>query len=229
MHQNARSVVELLSRELHPAGYGMATMPARIAAVIANEPSLAATFSASALTVRWNALDATSLLGDDMPQPSAELKVTSVAGFAVGSRIMIWDATGSYDFLIVTQVQDSSHLQHNTVAASKAYKVADGTTVEAMTEVTYRWVSSTRQVQRMENAGPWLVVAENVESFRLRYWGPDGDEIFPATDAQRRAIRRVGVSLGTRTADRDRLTGKFRTYAMETEVVPRNLATLPQG
>src|SRR5205085_402022 len=67
-----------------------------------------------------------------MPNVSAELKVNSesgcpnganLCGFTEGMQVLIYDDTGAYDTMTLTQVQDQAgHLQHNQQGdLSKAY------------------------------------------------------------------------------------------------------------
>jgi prepilin-type N-terminal cleavage/methylation domain-containing protein len=72
-----------------------------------------------------------------MPQPSSELKVTDqpncphtspLCGFHEGQRVIIFDETGSFDDMTLTQIQESPlHLQHNKAipgnTLSKRYDV----------------------------------------------------------------------------------------------------------
>ena len=61
-------------------------------------------------------------IATDMPNESAELKVTqqpgcpagkTSAGSRQGMRALIFDPSGAYDIFTITQVQDSAlHLQH---------------------------------------------------------------------------------------------------------------------
>ena len=228
MRTNARSALDFLSRDIRPAGYGLSNLPSNIAVVIANEPTNLTTFSSTAITTRFNSMDVWTTLSDSMPMSSSELKVTTVAGFVEGMRIMIWDSTGAYDWLVVTQVQDSpDHLQHNTMDTTKAYRPEDGTVIGAIDELSYRYVAATKQIERLQSAGTWYVIANNVEFFQIQYWNEDNNEIFPADDATRRAIRKVGVSLRVRTGELDRATKNWRTYSVSTEITPRNMPFLP--
>ncbi len=76
-------------------------------------------------------------ISDPMPNVSAELKVygesncpldasgqtQNLCGFHIGDSVLIYDDTGAYDTMTITQVQDAAaHLQHNQQGdLSKAY------------------------------------------------------------------------------------------------------------
>src|SRR6185503_15342563 len=110
-----------------------------VSILLANEPTVTGA-SSTAITARYNSADVWTDLDDRMPNVSSELKVTSTAGFADGQRVLIWDDSGTYDWLIITHVQDDAiHLQHNTTDCSKSYDPDDNAMVALVEEVSFRY------------------------------------------------------------------------------------------
>jgi hypothetical protein len=73
-------------------------------------------------------------------------------------------------------------------------------------------------------------VAENVGSFRLRYYDRTGAELAPGggldspgSIAMRGSIRLIGVELEILTRDPDPLTRRYRRLLLAGDVAPRNL------
>jgi hypothetical protein len=131
--------------------------------------------------------------------------------------------------MIITQVQTSDHLQHHTTDLSKSYDPNDDTQIAVVDEISYRYDAATLQIQRMMNAGPWVPVAESVTALEFKYFDKTGTEIVPTTDTMRRSIRTITMSLSARTAEVDRMSGKYKTYTVRTQVTPRNLPMLPEA
>jgi prepilin-type N-terminal cleavage/methylation domain-containing protein len=128
-------------------------------------------------------------LRDAMPNESAELKVNKepgcpptddLCGFQEGMTVLIYDDTGSFDTLTITEVQESAmHLQHNQQGPlSKAYC---GTTnvPPCNTKVTqigmhvYYLDTTTNQLMHYDGTttGVGNPVADNVVGLSFEYWG----------------------------------------------------------
>ena len=120
---------------------------------------------------------------DDMPQSSAELKVTKQAGcpssdnlcgFKEGMQVMVFDDTGTSDIFSITQVQDEAlHLQHKGQDLSKAYE-ADRTFVTQIAAATY-WLKTdtaaeTYQLMRYDGYQTDVPIAENVVGLAFEYF-----------------------------------------------------------
>lgn len=119
-----------------------------------------------------------------MPQPSSEIKVTaepSCAGtgtnlackFKDGMRVIIFDETGAYDDMTITQVQDSSlHLQHNKSipgnTLSKAYDV--GAQVAQIMQRTFYYNAGTRQLMYYDGDQRDEAVIDNVVDLEFEYF-----------------------------------------------------------
>ena len=126
---------------------------------------------------------AQTTLRDDMPQSSAELKVTKQAGcpnsddlcgFKEGMQVMIFDDTGASDIFSITNVQeDALHLQHKGQDLSKAYP-ANSTFVTQIAAATY-WlktdtVAETYQLMRYDGYQTDVPIAENIVGMAFEYF-----------------------------------------------------------
>ncbi len=119
---------------------------------------------------------------DPMPNVSAELKVDSTApncppdalancGFAEGDQVLIYDDSGAYDTMTVTEVQTAAaHLQHNQQGdLSKAY--GPGTKVTRMAEHVYFYDSTALQLMHYDGFQTILPVLDNVVGVNFEYYG----------------------------------------------------------
>ncbi len=120
----------------------------------------------------------------DMPQASAELKVTEQAGcpnndklcgFKEGMQVMIFDDSGASDIFSITNVQDEAlHLQHRGQDLSKAYKALPATFVTQIAAATY-WLktdtaSETYQLMRYDGYQTDAPIAENIVGMAFEYF-----------------------------------------------------------
>jgi type II secretory pathway pseudopilin PulG len=123
-------------------------------------------------------------LSTAMPTPSSELKVNAEPGcsgtatplsckFKEGMRIIIFDETGAWDDMTLTQVQDSSlHLQHNKSVPgnvlSKSYDA--GAQVAQVTQRTFYWNSNTLQLMYYDGDQRDEAVVDNVVDLEFEYF-----------------------------------------------------------
>lgn len=126
----------------------------------------------------------TSLL-DPMPQPSSELKVNAqpncpvtdpLCGFKEGQRIIIFDETGAYDDMTLTQVQGGSlHLQHNKNVPgnelSKAYTPANNAQIAQISQKTYWFNAATNQLMYYDGDQRDEPVIDQVVELVFEYFG----------------------------------------------------------
>ena len=120
---------------------------------------------------------------DQMPQPSAEIKVNAqpgcpqndqLCGFSEGMRALIFDDTGSYDIFTITAVQESSlHLQHNRDDFSKAYDA--GARITQIQTDTFYLESDARtnryQLMYYDGAFTDTPLIDDVVGLRFEYFG----------------------------------------------------------
>ena len=146
---------------------------------------LCPTRCASAITIMYVPnTNAQTTISNDMPTPSAELKVhqqpgcgeddRDLCGFNDGDRVLIFDPSGAYDIFTITNVQDNAiHLQHrDDKFTQKYYAGAWITKVESHTyylsEVP---ATNTYQLRHYDGYQTDLPVADNVVDFRIEFFG----------------------------------------------------------
>ncbi|MBK5298142.1 MAG: hypothetical protein JJE40_13375, partial [Vicinamibacteria bacterium] len=165
---------------------------------------LCPTKCATAITIMYVPnTNAQTTISNDMPTPSAELKVhqqpgcgqddRDLCGFNDGDRVLIFDPSGAYDIFTITNVQDDAlHLQHrDDKFTQKYYTGAWITKVESHTyylsEVP---ATNTYQLRHYNGYQTDLPVADNVVDFRIEFFGdplppqmvrPAGDLVGPWT------------------------------------------------
>jgi hypothetical protein len=122
-------------------------------------------------------------LSEAMPQPSSELKVNKqpncpanddLCGFYEGQRIIIFDETGAYDDMTITEVQTAAlHLQHNKSIAgnvlSKSY--AAGAQIAQIMQRTYYFNQATNQLMYYDGDQRDEAVVDNVVDLQFEYYG----------------------------------------------------------
>jgi hypothetical protein len=124
-------------------------------------------------------------ISQDMPQPSAELKVdpqpncpggqqNQLCGFNEGDRLIIFDAEGNWDVFTVTNVQDAAaHLQHNQDTLSTSYSTGSHVT-EATAAMYHHYVdvsTNTYQLRYFDGYINDVPVVDNVVKMEFKYFG----------------------------------------------------------
>jgi len=115
-----------------------------------------------------------------MPNVSAELKVESqsgcppgedLCGFEEGMSVLIYDDTGAFDTMTITQVQDNAaHLQHNQQGdLSKSYGV--GAKVVQVQQHVYYLDTTTDQLMHYDGFQTSVPVVDNVVALNFEYYG----------------------------------------------------------
>jgi hypothetical protein len=136
-------------------------------------------------------------LSEAMPQTSSELKVTpqpncpagnELCGFADGQRILIFDDTGSYDDMTLTQVQTAAlHLQHNKSVPGNdlSKKYGPGAQVAQVMQRTYYHNAATRQLMYYDGDQRDEAVVDNVVALAFSYFGEPRPPLLlkPVTEA----------------------------------------------
>jgi prepilin-type N-terminal cleavage/methylation domain-containing protein len=152
--------------------------------MIGSDPEAGVFYRPDALTIMYVPPNAPQTsLSEPMPQPSAELKVSvqpncpigdELCGFQEGMRILIFDETGAYDDMTLTEVQTASlHLQHNKAVAgnelSKSYGV--GAQVAQIAQRTFYFNAGTRQLVYYDGDQRDEPVVDNVVDLAFEYFG----------------------------------------------------------
>jgi Tfp pilus assembly protein PilW len=231
MQGEARRVVDYVHRDTLMAGYGCRFDDSRVDAIHPGDPDDPyAGYTDDRVAFRYNDVDVSTPLRDNMPQPSSEVKVEGTAGFQEGDRCVIFDDTGASDWFIITEVQtDARHLQHappiNPEDFSKAYKVADNSIIVRMSEIRYFHVPDTGVVYRQRGVGTPRPIAHHIEDLVFTYYDDSVPplEFTPDTAEERARIRRMRVSVIARTEHEHRDIRDHRFYRVDTEIVPRNV------
>ena len=198
MQQRLRVGTTFLAHDLMMAGAGspagstlMGTLVNFFAPVqpyrtgmISSDPESGVFFRSDAITLMYVPPNAPqSSLSETMPQPSSELKVTAqpncpvgdeLCGFKEGMRILIFDETGAYDDMTLTQVQTASlHLQHNKAVPgnelSKSY--GPGAQVAQVAQRTYHFNAATNQLMYYDGDQRDEAIVDNVVELAFEYFG----------------------------------------------------------
>lgn len=115
-----------------------------------------------------------------MPNTSAELKVKDqgscppgqeLCGFKEGMGVLIYDETGAFDTMTITQVQAAAgHLQHNQQGPlSKAYDVS--AKVAQVEQHVYFLDTTTDQLMHYDGYQTAVPVVDNVVGLNFEYYG----------------------------------------------------------
>jgi prepilin-type N-terminal cleavage/methylation domain-containing protein len=166
-----------------------------------NDPARGVYFRDDAITIFYVPTTASQCtIRDKMPQPSSEVKVDAqpgcpaadpLCGFEEGMRVIIFDATGSFDFFTITEVQsDALHLQHrppiNPDDFSKAYDV--GAVISQVVTEAYYWrqdqATNTFQLMHYDLVQNDVPLIDDVVNLRFEYMGDAAAPVLraPVTD-----------------------------------------------
>jgi prepilin-type N-terminal cleavage/methylation domain-containing protein len=157
--------------------------------MIGSDPDAGVFFRSDAITIIYIPANAPqAALSHNMPQPSSELILHAqpncpiggdkLCGFEDGQRILIFDESGAYDDMTITQVQDAPrmpnpHLQHNRSVAgnvlSKAYHV--GAQVAQVAQRTYHFNAATNQLMYYDGDQRDEAVIDDVVELAFEYFG----------------------------------------------------------
>jgi hypothetical protein len=152
--------------------------------MIESDPAAGVFYRPDAITIMYipaNAAQAS--LREPMPQPSSELKLNKqpscpeidpLCGFKEGFRILIFDETGAYDDMTITEVQDEPmHLQHNKQVAgnqlSKRYEPP--AQIAQVEQRTYYFNVATRQLMYYDGDQRDEAIVDDVVDFAFEYFG----------------------------------------------------------
>jgi hypothetical protein len=176
-------------------GYFASIQPNRIGFLAAyDDPP--ETFRTDALTLFYVPTTAAQTsISKSMPNSSSELKVDTppncppkdLCGFEEGMQLLLYDDTGSFDPMTVTQVQDGAgHLQRNKQGPlSKSYDV--GAKVVQVQQHVYFLNTATDQLMHYDGYQTAVPVVDNVVALDFEYYGePDPP-----------ALRRPGIDRST--------------------------------
>jgi hypothetical protein len=165
--------------------YFAAVQPYRMGQLL-SDPDAGVFYRDNAITMYFVPVGSpqTSVL-DPMPQTSSELKVNaepSCAGtseplgckFKEGMRVIIFDETGAYDDMTLTEVQDSAlHLQHNKMYPGNdlSKKYQPGAQIAQITQHTYYLNAATNQLMLYDGDQRDEALVDNVIDLKFEYFG----------------------------------------------------------
>lgn len=194
VQQRLRVGVDTLKRDLVMAGAGAYSgaqagslmgffapvLPLRMGALAALDDG-PGVFRDDAITIFYvPSTPSQTSISAPMPNASAELKVEdqpgcpqnqALCGFEEGMQVLIYDDTGSFDTLTVTQVQNNAgHLQHNQQGPlSKAYGV--GAKVVRVKQQVYYLDQATNRLMFYDGYQTAVPVLDNVVGLEFAYYG----------------------------------------------------------
>jgi hypothetical protein len=150
-----------------------------------------------------------TMTSGQMPATSAELKVENppgcppkdLCGFEVGMQVLIYDETGAYDPVTITNVQDDAgHLQRNKQGPlSKTYD--KGAKVVQMNQHVYYLDSTTDQLMHYDGHQSVVPVLDNIVGLKFEYYGEPSPPV----------LRRRGVDLSVTYGPRPPALGVTQT------------------
>ncbi|OHB74219.1 MAG: hypothetical protein A2Z25_22115 [Planctomycetes bacterium RBG_16_55_9] len=161
-----------------------------------------------------------------MPRPSAELRCDGhdLSGLNEGDWAYVWDPnTKTGEFFLVTQVQNSGHIQHNTMPLSKAYPA--GSMVMKLQRFKY-FIDQTdanhpNLMVQYDGYAP-QVYADNITQLNFLYSLSSGNvvDVPPSPNL----VREVEISVAARNDRPDNeFHEQYRTRMLTTGVKVRNI------
>ncbi|HUV30791.1 MAG TPA: hypothetical protein VMY05_06875 [Acidobacteriota bacterium] len=221
IQQNARASIDELTRQIRMAGN---ELPAGLKAITA------ANTNPDTITISYKAGNCDTYLASAMPLPSAELKTAvglDITCFHDGQWVYIYDPdSGGGEWFEITEVQGPAyHIQHNTMALSRAYDA--NAILLALTQMKF-FIDNTTDPDH-----PCLMVqpighnpqvyAEDVVDLQFRYRLANGmlvDEPILVND-----IHEVIITVTARSddPDPDKPGDPYRTRLYTSSVSLRNL------
>jgi hypothetical protein len=160
------------------------------------------TYKTDAITIFYvPSTSSQTSISQAMPNQSAELKVNAesgcpnganLCGFTEGMQVLIYDDTGAYDTMTITQVQDAAaHLQHNQQGdLSKSY--GPGAKVVQFQDHVYFLDAAKRQLMHYDGYQTVTPVLDEVVGLSFEYYG----EPSPPTMLDGNGLKGQDVSYG---------------------------------
>ena len=205
MQQRMRVGQETLFRELVMAGAGpyqgaasgslvnffAPVLPRRTGRLNPDPSQGAGSYKADAITLAYvpNTYAQTTI-SNAMPVNSSELKVNDIpgcpqgqnlCGFEVGMNVLVFDAAGNFDTLVITNVQhNAGHIQHKGTAN---HRYDTGSQLMQIVSYTYYLNRTTNQLMRYDGDAGEVAIVDNVVDLQLTYYGDPEPPIAPKPPA----------------------------------------------
>jgi len=150
--------------------------------------------------------------------------VDDAAAFEAGMTVGVYDSTGTIDMVTLTSVDTvANRLVHD--GASKAYTVADGTSISRIETIEYelQTVNSTLALQRRVDTDDAQPVGVNLVSLNVTYLDDTvpPQPFVPVTVADQLRIRAIELELAVETQNVELNTSQRPTVTLTTRVTPR--------
>lgn len=218
MQQNGRAAIDELVGTVRQAGYRLPVGVRCISSWDANPDTIAISFMSEPLC--------TARLSAAMPQPSAELKMTTsdLSCFQEDTWAYIHDPnTSTGEFFYITAVQVAAgHMQHNLAQLSKAYPVNSQV---FMSDYFKYYVDDGDTLHPrfmlVKNGDPPVIYSDNIEDLQFHYVNANG--AISDTVTVDRYVREVEIQLTVRTEKNDLFLKQYRRDTLSTRVMVRNL------
>ena len=218
MQQNGRAAIDELVGTVRQAGYRLPVGVKCISSWNTNPDTIAISFMSEPLC--------TARLSDPMPQPSAELKMTTsdLSCFQENTWAYIYDPnTKTGEFFYITEIQlASGHMQHNLAQLSKKYPANSQVFMSDYFKyyVDHRDTLHPRFMM-MKNGNPPIIYSDNIEDLQFHYVQASG--AVSDTVTVDRFVREVEMQLTSRTEKKDLFLKQYRRDTLSTRVMVRNL------
>ena len=219
MQSSLRAAAAELTAKIRMAGY---KVPDNI------PPILAYNTNPDTIVIIYDSEDLRDVqLEHEMPSPSVELRCDGhdLTGLHDGDWAFIYDPnTRSGEFFLVTQIQYSDHIQHNTMPLSKAYPV--GSKVYKLNRFKY-YIDRTNLAHpnmMMQCWGwPAQVYAENITNLNFMYVLSSGTVVDVPNVAY--MVREVRFNVDARSDKPDNeFQIPYRSRSLSSKVNVRNLS-----
>lgn len=218
MQQNGRAAIDELVGRVRQAGYRLPEGVKCIRSWNTNPDTIAISFMSEPLC--------TARLSAAMPQPSAELKMTTsnLSCFKENTWAYIYDPnTKTGEYFYITQVQIAAgHVQHNLAPLSKSYPMNSQV---FMSDYFKYYVDRSDTLHprfmMMKNGESPVIYSDNIEDLQFRYVLASG--AVADTVAVDRHVREIELQLTSRSEKNDLLLKQYRRDTLLTRVMVRNL------
>jgi type II secretory pathway component PulJ len=233
MRQNARIALDVMTKEIRMAGYGIpGSTWSDAPASPTPELKIAQTPNATSITFYSNIDGVKSVLSADEANGQTVLSVESTTYFAEGDSVYI---EGPDDAASPTTHWHSSTIPVTgitgttiTISSALNFTYRKGSTIHKKDTLIYNFNSGNREITRSRN-GNNEVLAYEIQGMTLNYTFEDGGTGLP-DDADGDAtndsedIRMINMSITAQTKDEDPFLNTERTTTFSSDVTPLNLA-----
>lgn len=241
--QNVRAALHRISSDLRLVGQGLNFHDIQVPdLIVPNDGSVSVgtftSYGISLISIPDPVVPANTISLDNVPgngdAGSTTVDVTAgsdLSGLGIGERIILFDPnSGNSQVATLTNLNG---LTLEFLSDALVFSFPPGGTspslILKLNEVRFR-VSSSGSISFLErkvNDGAWIAYVEGITSLQFLYFDSNGNEFQPATQAQRRDIRRVDVAVSG-VALRLSKGGESRaSVTFTSSVVPRNMLSAP--